>query len=486
MCISDIFDNVSAKTVSILLFVLTDMATDKENSYGTVHSESRLCKDEEADPVGIRDKCLLWIKQTKLLIKSTTDDIYWMPYVALCLFFTTYCITAHSILAELPVFVQHAPEGQDLPAILAVMSCCSFVGPLCYILCGKLIKWRPQRWVVPLMLMLTLGTLQILMAFTWDVTTTISGSDHSVLLVLWAMLGYMTDSTITVQYPIYMEAFKSQYVSSICIGEALSTLLTSSIGMIQGVGVNQCVNVTIYTNVTDENKYKLISTSSPPVFTVTVYYIIICIITSTSIAAFLWINFSKSSTCANASAEALKYPLIQRNTEQEMILAASKNDSALISKGPNVRFSSRFETYTLFVLIYINWSIFRFYHFGIIQYACQSYLDTTYSLAIRSSFIVRSLITLCGLLVRVRSLVIMVLVIALAVAAEAYIISVAVMSPEPPLKGTQAGSNILVRLSLLVIINNIYNINYSIFKSVSLAGYWELKECHSYWERNEC
>ena len=433
----------------------------KENSYGTVHSsESLLCKDEEADPVGIRDICLSWIKQTRLVIKSTTDDIYLMPYVALSLFFTTYWISAHSILAEMPIFVQHAPEGQDLPAIIAIVFSCSFVGPLCYILCGKIVKWRPQRWVVPLMLMLTLCTLQILMAFTWDVTTTISGSEHSVFFMLWAMLGYMTDSTLSVQYPIYMEAFKPQYVSSIYIGDALSALITSSIGMIQGVGVNQCVNVTISTNETDGNMYKLISTSSSPLFTVTVYFLIICVITSTSIVAFLWISFSKSSLCANASADASKYLITERNKEQDLNIAASKNDSALISTKPTVCFSSRFETYIQFVLICINCFLFRIYHYSIIQYACQSYLDTTYSLAIRSSLIVRSLATPCGLLIRVRSVVVMVLIIALAVAAEAYIISVAVMSPEPPLKGTQAGSNIVVRLSPLVTIIMVFNLIY--------------------------
>ena len=75
---------MSAITGSTVIFVMMDLPRDKENSYGTLHSsESLLYKDEEADPVGIRDKCLLWIKQTKLLIKSTTDDIYWMPYMAL-------------------------------------------------------------------------------------------------------------------------------------------------------------------------------------------------------------------------------------------------------------------------------------------------------------------------------------------------------------------------------------------------------------------
>ena len=224
--------------------------------------------------------------------------------------------------------------------------------------------------------------------------------------------------------------------------------------------MNQCVNVTISTNETDGNMYKLISTSSSPVFTVTVYYIIICIITSTSIAAFLWINFSKSSSCASASVDALIYPIIERNKEEKCIVADSSNDSAFKREQPTVCLSSRFETYTQFLLICINCLLFRTYHYGIIQYACQSYLDTTYSLAIRSSLIVRSLATTCGLLIRVRSVVVMVLIIALAVAAEAYIISVAVMSPESPLKGTQTGSNILVTLFSQVTIMMVFNLFY--------------------------
>ena len=97
--------------------------------------------------------------------------------------------------------------------------------------------------------------------------------------------------------------------------------------MIQGLGVNQCVNVTISTNESDGNKYELIATSLSPVFTVTVYYIIICIITSTAFVVFLWINISKSSSCASASVDTLIYPIIEINKEEELIVATSENVS---------------------------------------------------------------------------------------------------------------------------------------------------------------
>ena len=90
------------------------------------------------------------------------------------------------------------------------------------------------------------------------------------------------------------------------------------------------------------------------------------------------------------------------------------------------------------------------YHFSILQYACQSYTHSTYSLALRSSFIVRSLATPCALFLRVRSLVIMVLITALGLVMEAYIICVGVMSPDPPLKGTKTGSNIVVRFFVIL------------------------------------
>ena len=404
---------------------------------------------------------LLWIKKgplNRLAVMDNTpkrigimearaiEHISWMSYIVLCVFFTSYSMSAQSLAAEMPVFVQRAPEGQDLPAIIAIMSSCSFIGPLCYIVCRKYIKWRPKRWVFPLMLMLTLGLLQILMAFTWDVTTTISGSQHSLFLLLWAMLGYITDGIVIVQYPVFMEGFGSQYVSSIYVGDAICGLLTSCTGMIQGVGDNECINVTQSTNLTDVNANKFISVSSPPLFTVTIFHILMFIIICTCIAAFIWISFSTNSSPLTVGSDILACPIIEsENTRKEIIPLASKNKSTIIENN-TMSIAPSFQRYTLFVLIFINCFLFRMYHLSIIQYACQSYTNATYSLATRSSLIVRSLATPCALLLRVRSLVIMVLITALGLVMEAYIICVGVMSPDPPLKGTETGSNIVVSM----------------------------------------
>ena len=452
------FDNLSIVSVSesfaLCIFKIVHFTMTEESGYGTINPvDSLSCEEEIPRRTGIVDKGLSWIKEKNMMFKSTTEDISWTPYIMLCIFFTSHGMTIHSIMAEMPVLVQHTPEGQNLPAYTTIMSSCAFIAPLCYILCMKCVKWRPKRCVVPLMLMLTLGLLQILMAFTWDMTSTISGSQHSILLLIWAMLGIMTDALGIAQYPVFMEGFKSQYVSSIYVGDSTGGLLTACIGMIQGVGDNECVNVTLSTNLTHVNTYKVIPVSSPPLFTVTTFYIAMFSITCTCITAFIWINFSTNFSLKNASSDALDCPIIDidnTHMKNEVIPALSRNDSTIISEKHTMYFSSNFQRYTLFILIVINYSLFKLYHSAILQYACQSYTNDTYSLATRSSFIVRSLATPCALLLRVRSLVIMVLITALGLVMEAYIICVGVMSPDPPLKGTDTGSSLMVRLAVIL------------------------------------
>ena len=288
------------------------------------------------------------------------------------------------------------------------------------------------------------------MAFTWDVTTTISGSQHSILLLIWTILGVVTDGTVTVQYPVFMEGFKSQYVSSIYVGDAICALSTACIGLVQGVGVNECINVSLSTNLTDVNTYKVISVSSPPLFSVTVYYMFTFVITCTCIAAFIWVNFSTKFSHATISTDTLQYTLTENESDvtEEKSLATSgtkiNSGSGGLESGNTC--IAKCERYTLFILMTIICAVFRIYHIGILQYACQSYTNDTYSLALRASFIVRSLVTPCALLLRVRSLVIMVLITGLGLVMEAYIICVGVMSPNPPLKGTETGSNIVVSI----------------------------------------
>ena len=319
---------------------MTHLTTIKDCSYGAFHStDTLLSNDGTQKRMGIIEKGLSWIKQNKMLLTSTTEHISWIPYIVLCLFFTSYWMSTHSLMAEMPLLVQHTPEGQDIAAITTAMSSCSFIGPLCYILCRRYIKWRPKKWVVPLILMLTQGSLQILMAFTWDVTTTISGSQHSLLLLLWAMLGYITDSIVTVQYPVFMEEFKSQYISSITVGDAIGSLLTSCIGIIQRVGENECINVTLSTNLTYVNTYKVISLSSPPLFSVTVYCVIIFITICTCISAFITINVSKGFSYVKIGAEKFESPI---NKKKKLIPDTSDNSSTIIKEKSTIYITPTF------------------------------------------------------------------------------------------------------------------------------------------------
>ena len=423
---------------------MDSITEENESSYGSFQStEYTVATYETSKGNSVKDACLSWTKEKRTLLSSATHGISWPAYILLCIFFMSYWMATDSFISELPVIIQSAPERHDLPAYFAVIGIFSIIGPSCYVFCRKITRWRPRAWVMPLMILMTLGVIQILVASTWNVTTTVSGSEKSILLLVWAMLGYITDATATVQYPVFMEAFQSQYVSSLYIGDAMYGLVAACLGMVQGVGgITKCVNVTTPRYITGRSSYTFIPVTSPPLFSVTTYYMLTFAITCMCTTAFICVNLSPRFSHAKVSTNTLDYESFDTDSEKKA-LTLKENPEKCSGEMANT-LKEKLEKYSLFAIIIIICSVFRIYHFGILQYASQPYKNPTYSYATRVSFIARSLLTTCALLFRMRSVFFMVLVTSLGLVMEAYIIAVAVMSPNPPLQGTDAGSNIVV------------------------------------------
>ena len=139
------------------------------------------------------------------------------------------------------------------------------------------------------------------MAFAWDWTEVIFGVEHSMPLMSMFLVGSV-DALTTVVFPHYMAMYKTQYISSLYIGQGICTFLAGLLGLAQGVGGVECVNEQL--NSTDPHLVPLIST---PTFSITVYFVVVLVIVLLSSGSFFLVQFHKSFAVAKCIAP-LKNP----------------------------------------------------------------------------------------------------------------------------------------------------------------------------------
>ena len=78
----------------------------------------------------------------------------------------------------------------------------------------------------------------VLLSLFWSVTTEVSGDPHSVAMFLLTFLLAAVDCTSSVVFLPFMKHFPKEYVSALYIGEGLSGLVPSVVGLSQGFANN--------------------------------------------------------------------------------------------------------------------------------------------------------------------------------------------------------------------------------------------------------
>jgi riboflavin transporter 2 len=98
--------------------------------------------------------------------------------------------------------------------------------------------------------------------------------------------------------PFITKHFKKEYILAYYIGESLFAMIPSILALIQGVGEQGCHNVTKRIKTFDnksslfvfKNESSLEKLPLQPIFSVSVYYIIIGVCLCISLMAFIWTN----------------------------------------------------------------------------------------------------------------------------------------------------------------------------------------------------
>lgn len=137
------------------------------------------------------------------------------------------------------------------------------VAPLAYTVVSTICPRRTiERCVI--YLIITTGAIScLLLAFLWDKTSTIAGTEHSTALFVLQFFLALVDCTSSVAFLPFMSIFKPQYMTAYFIGEGFSGLIPSLVALGQGAGSMKCVNVSsLASSSSSSTQSSLLSSSS--------------------------------------------------------------------------------------------------------------------------------------------------------------------------------------------------------------------------------
>mgnify|MGYP001810527632 CR=1 FL=1 len=178
------------------------------------------------------------------------------------------------------MLISKLPEGWKIPSMIGFVSqfaqigpialffmkcmCCScFSGPIAHRLSKRKV---PDRFIIYGLFVIGI-TACVVMALFWDKTAIIGGKERSVTFFTCVFFLALLDCTCTIVFLTYCGSFKGNYITSLYIGEGISSLLPSLFALMQGI---------------DDDKGD--STTSRPRFGVSAYF---WLLLSTLVVSFL-------------------------------------------------------------------------------------------------------------------------------------------------------------------------------------------------------
>ncbi|XP_060873247.1 riboflavin transporter 2 isoform X2 [Metopolophium dirhodum] len=177
----------------------------------------------------------------------------WFLDLLTCMFGVGAWILVNSLYTQLPLLVQSAPEGWNLPSYLSIAIQIGNVGPLLY---GAWRRRYGNRYDRPLTIaVLTFGVASVfLMAGFYDVTGSVFGQKHSVVLCALTFTMALVGCTSSVLFIPSLARYPDIYLVTYMVGEGISGFVPSAVAIVQGVGTTTCRSVVGPDGKTSETK----------------------------------------------------------------------------------------------------------------------------------------------------------------------------------------------------------------------------------------
>lgn len=345
-------------------------------------------------------------------------------------------LSVNAMYTQLPLLVQSAPEGWNLPSYLSILIQLANIGVILFSLkqryCPKLINNNKIIYFV-----MILGSCSlVLMAFFYDRTLVILGELHSIPLFILTYCIALVGCTSSVLFIPFMNHYPQVYLISYMIGEGLSGFIPSIVSLIQGVGGNpSCVNTTSETGET-----KLVPHTSPPQFSSQMFFLLTFFLMFISTVAFFLLN--NLDVCLS------QRRILTNNNETNMskhdaVESAAGGDKAEISSAT----TSSVTPYTYGVLLLLQ-TVYSMIANGALpsvqSYSCLPYGNVAYHLAVNLSNMANPIACFLTFFIPFTPLPWILILSMLCTVDISYLLATALLSPSPPLQNTEGGVALIV------------------------------------------
>jgi len=414
-------------------------------------------------------------------------------FVLICLFAWSSWIDINGVFVELSILVAYSPQGWSLPSYLTVVIQLANIAPLTYILVSKYCTYRNRPLIneqPAIFIIILVGAVaSILLAFTWQITTKIFGTEFSTPLIVLAFVLACVDCMSAVTFLPFMSYFPQRYITAYYVGAGLSGLLPSIASLIQGVGGQSytCKSVVVENvtaamsgefsstntyNVNNGNITKLVPVyfSNELHFSVQVFFFFITAMMMVSLIAFVALLRIKKANADSSSHIALE----SKPSEPVIIVADERpvtttNDQPCITEETELRKNTvpksdskahfledkaddSISPRSMWVLLVLNGIINGFSN-GVLpavsSYACLPYGNNIYHLALTLSAACNPCACFLYSFVPVKRMRSLLIGVVLYLMSTAYIIGVATTSPCPLLNNSPAGGIIMLIVSVV-------------------------------------
>lgn len=352
------------------------------------------------------------------------------------LFGVSAWLSINAMFTQLPILVQSAPEGWNLPSCLSFLIQLANIGPILY---SGSQSYSPRlvtdTKLIYFSFLLGLSSI-ILLAKYYDHTVVLWSKPHSVVLFVLTFCLALVGCTSSVLFIPFMNNYPEAYLVSYMVGEGLSGFVPSIIALVQGVGGNpSCDNST-----TTTGEVILLPHTPPPRFSPTVFFAIIGFIMVTSAVAFYLLN--NLTICKK---QQVRKALSRNRSQTDSPTIPVYRDQQPITENPQTQPLMSSQMYKALLGLQMIVSVFANGALPSVQsYSCLPYGNLAYHLAVNLGNMANPAACVLTSFMPEMSPRWIISLFLVSNVATCYVFTTAIFSPHPPLQGLMSGTLLIV------------------------------------------
>lgn len=323
-------------------------------------------------------------------------------------------ILVNSLYTQFPLLVKSAPEGWSLPSYLSIAVQTGNLGPFLYSFWRKRFENKYDQALTIFVMVMGIASIFIMAKF-YDVSSTIFGQPHSVILCILTFTIALVGCTSSVLFIPYLSQYSDVYLVTYMVGEGISGFVPSVIGLFQGVGTTTCH--TVVKN--GQNITEKLETSAN--FSSGLFFIIVGIIMCASTVSYICLEFIP--VCKKE-----KNLSVSNNAE-------THNNAAKINQKLNILLLTLLGVIVFFANGFLP---------SIQSYSCLPYGYMAYHLTANLSNIANPIACFFAFYTNRKSKNVIYLLCTICLVSIIYMLMTAFTSPSPPLQNTTTGMILIV------------------------------------------